>query len=127
MPTAIPPCLSICRLSIGPTKANPKERFLDWAQQIGRHTQKQVETIFANKAYEEQAFRTLKGIQGLATAMAQPRLEAACRGANALGMVGYGRIKSFLKTNRDQLPLPAEVPPAVPLEHDNLRGQTYYH
>lgn len=108
-------------------KSQSKARFLAWAQQIGPHTQKQVETIFASKAYEEQAFRTLKGIQGLATRYGSARLEAACRGANALGMVGYGRLKSFLKTNRDQLPLPAEEPPAVPLEHDNLRGQTYYH
>lgn len=108
-------------------KSQSKERFLAWAQQIGPHTQKQVETIFGSKAYEEQAFRTLKGIQGLATRYGSARLEAACRGANALGMVGYSRLKSFLKTNRDQLPLPAEDPPAVPLEHDNLRGQTYYH
>ncbi|CAN5652468.1 IS21-like element ISPsy14 family transposase [soil metagenome] len=108
-------------------KSQSKERFLAWAQQIGPHTQKQVETIFANKAYEEQAFRTLKGIQGLATRYGSARLEAACLCANVLGMVGYGRLKSFLKTHRDQLPLPAEDPPAVPLEHDNLRGQTYYH
>jgi transposase len=107
-------------------KRQSKERFMAWAKQIGPHTEQQVETIFASKAYQEQAFRTLKGIQGLATRYGSAPLEAACRCANALGMSGYRRLKSLLKTERHQLPLPLAEPPAVPVNHDNLRGQSYY-
>lgn len=107
-------------------KSQSKERFMAWAKQIGPHTEQQVETIFASKAYPEQAFRTLKGIQGLSTRYGLAPLEAACQCANALGMSGYRRLKSLLKTARHQLPLPLEEPPTVPVEHENLRGQSYY-
>ena len=62
-----PPSPSICRPNTGPTKHQSKDTFLAWAQQVGPHTHQQVTAIFAAKAHEEQAFRTLKGLQSLAT------------------------------------------------------------
>jgi transposase len=108
-------------------KRQSKERFLAWADQIGTHTRAQVEAIFNTKAHEEQAFRSIRGIQRIATTQGTQRLEAACRRANAFGMVGLRRLRSILATRLDTATLESE-PVATPvLEHTNLRGAQYYH
>lgn len=86
-------------------KRQSKERFLAWAAQIGAHTRTQVEAIFNAKAHEEQAFRSIRGIQRLATLHGSHRLEAACRRANAFGMVGLRRLRSILTPHLDAYPL----------------------
>jgi transposase len=48
-------------------KSQSKAKFLAWAEQIGPQTRTQAEAIFDRKAHEEQAFRTLKGVQRLAS------------------------------------------------------------
>ena len=55
------------------------------------------------------------------------RLEAASQRALRLGACGYKSRHSILKQGLDQQPLPelAASPPAI--DHDNLRGPTYYH
>jgi len=107
-------------------KQQSKERFLAWAQRIGPQTQAQVEAIFEQKVHEEQAFRTLKGIQRLATEYGCERLEAACKRANLFNMTGFRRLKAILKSHLDAVPVAAETPVATPIDHDNVRGQTYY-
>ena len=109
-------------------KRQSKEMFLSWARWIGPQTLTQVECIFALKDHEEQAFRTLKGVQSLARRYGAGRLEAACRYANHFNLVGLKRLRSILENNRDSYVLAATPEPAVstPADHDNLRGQTYY-
>jgi transposase len=111
-------------------KRQSKERFLTWAQQVGTHTHQQAQAIFAYKDHEEQAFRTLRGLQSLAGKYGSARLEAACRRANCFGMVGLRRLRTILQNQLEQQPLPTETdaltPPPV-LEHDNVRGAHYYH
>ena len=108
-------------------KRQSKETFLGWAGQIGAHTRQQAEAIFAGKVHEEQAFRTLKGLQSLATRYGPQRLEDACRRANLFGLVGLKRLKAILKAQLDSSPLPS--PPASPPSgvHDHVRGSAYYH
>jgi len=108
-------------------KVQSKEGFLNWAQQVGVQTKVQVQAIFATKEHQEQAFRTLKGVQSLAREYGKDRLEAACHRANILGLVGLKRLRSLLDKCLDQapLPLPAPAPPAI--EHANLRGAQYYY
>jgi transposase len=108
-------------------KQQSQETFLAWAQQIGPQTHRQVTAIFATKAHEEQAFRTLKGLQSLATRYGSQRLEEAARHANTFELVGYRRLKAILKTQRDHPPQPVEVPQASSAPHDNVRGADYYH
>lgn len=109
-------------------KRQSKERFLAWADQIGSHTRIQVEAIFNAKAHEEQAFRSIRGLQRLATTHGSQRVEFACRRANAFGMVGVRRLRSILATHLDAATLEAEFTPApLAVEHDNLRGSQYYH
>lgn len=108
-------------------KNQSKEKFLAWAEQIGEQTHAQVAAIFERKAHEEQAFRTIKGIQRLSTHYGAVRLEAACRRANTYGLVGLRRLKAILQSHHDLVPLPAPTVPLTPIEHDNLRGPAYYH
>ncbi|MGH2412591.1 MAG: IS21 family transposase [Microcystaceae cyanobacterium] len=107
-------------------KSQSKEKFLAWAHQVGPQTKTQVETIFASKPHEEQAFRTLKGLQSLSTRYGPDRLEAACQRANPLGMSGYRRLKAILEHHLDETPLLVDVPQSPSIAHDNVRGQSYY-
>lgn len=108
-------------------KSQSQENFLAWAARIGPHTTTQVETIFASKPHDEQSFRTLKGLQSLASGYGAERLEAACRRANSFGMVGYRRLKSILQHHLDKTPILIEVASPPSIDHDNLRGAVYYH
>lgn len=107
-------------------KSQSKEQFLTWAERVGPQTRQQVEAIFERKTYEEQAFRTLKGVQRLATDYGSERLEAACHRANVLAMVGLRHLRSMLKTHLESAPIPAQVPHVIPAPHVNVRGQDYY-
>lgn len=107
-------------------KQQSKERFIAWAEQIGEHTKTQVSAIFDKKAHEEQAFRSIKGLQRLATKHGAQRLEFACRRANAFGMTGLRRLKAILKSHLDEVPMVTEESDAPAIDHDNLRGQKYY-
>ena len=91
-------------------KHQSKERFLAWAQQIGPQTTAQVEAIFEAKAHEEQAFRSIKGVQRLATQYGCARLEAACKRANVFQMTGLRRLKAILKSHLEDLPIAVETP-----------------
>jgi transposase len=107
-------------------KHQSKQRFLDWAATIGPQTTQQVQTLFEQKAHEEQAFRSLKGIQSLATHYGRERLETACRRANGLGMSGYKRLKTMLKACLEREPGTNDAPQTGPTTHDNLRGASYF-
>ena len=106
-------------------KHQSKERFLAWGSTIGPDTVIQLEAVFNRKAHDEQAFRSIQGIQALATKYGPQRLEKAAQRANFYKLVGYRRLKSILQTNSEQLP---QTPPVIskPIHHDNLRGQAYY-
>jgi transposase len=108
-------------------KAQSKEGFLSWAERIGMQTKAQVHAIFESKEHEEQAFRTLKGVQRLAQQYGKDRLEAACQTANVLGLVGLKRLCSLLENHLEQEPVCAQTLPIAPVEHANLRGAQYYH
>ena len=108
-------------------KQQSKERFLAWAEHIGPHTQAQVQAIFASKAHEEQAFRSLKGLQRLSQSYPASRLESACRRANAFGLMGLRRLRTILENQLDQAPLPEPVPPSPVTQHPNVLGSQYYH
>ncbi len=103
-------------------KTQSKEKFLVWANQIGLHTTAQVQAIFDQREYEEQAFRSIRGIQSLNATYGSDRLEAACRKANAFGLVGQRRLRSLLKSNLESMLLAEETPHVIPMTHENIRG-----
>ena len=107
-------------------KHQSKARFLAWAKRVGPQTLAQVSAIFESKAHEEQAFRTIKGVQRLATLHGCERLEDACHRANTFKMVGLKRLKAILAHHLDAVPVEADPQPEPLVHHDNLRGQAYY-
>ena len=107
-------------------KRQSRESFLAWAHQIGPQTQTQVETIFESKSHDEQAFRSLKGLQSLATRYGKDRLEDACKRANIFAMSGYQRLKHILQHQLDKTPVLIDVPATPSIDHDNVRGRAYY-
>ena len=107
-------------------KRQSKERFLAWAEQIGPQTHQQVGAIFEKRVHEEQAFRSIKGLQRLSTTYGPTRLESACRRANAFGMTGLRRLKAILKSHLDEVSIVVEDANTSVVNHDNLRGQHYY-
>lgn len=107
-------------------KTQSKEKFLAWAHQIGPQTSAQVQAIFDKGEYEEQAFRSIRGIQSLNTTYGSERLEAACQKANLFGLVGQRRLRSILKAKLESVPLLEEAPHVIPETHENVRGQVYF-
>jgi hypothetical protein len=41
-------------------------------------------------------------------------------------MTGLRRLKAILKAHLDEVPIVAEEADSPSIDHDNLRGQTYY-
>jgi transposase len=102
------------------------QRLVRWASQTGSATAAVVETIMANRPHPQQGFRACLGIMRLGKTYGNDRLEAACWRAMALDACGYRHIQSILKHDLDRRPLPQRTPPGPRIEHDNVRGPSYY-
>jgi transposase len=102
------------------------ERFLRWAAKIGPHTAGLAEKIITSRIHPQQAYRTLMGIMRLGKSYSEPRLEAACGRAIAIGSTSYRSVESILKNSLDRKPL-QQKDESVPVQHSNIRGSHYYH
>jgi transposase len=85
------------------------------------------EAIMRAKPHPEQGFRSCLGILSLARSYGPVRLEAACHRGIVIGAVSYRSIASILKTGLDKAFLPETADDADPIDHGNIRGQSYYH
>lgn len=103
------------------------QRLVRWAEKTGPATAALIHAILAARAHPQQGFRSCLGIMRLGKTYGDDRLEAACRRALVLGAHGYKHIESILKKGLDRQPLPATQQPALPIDHDNVRGPDYYH
>lgn len=101
-------------------------RFLAWAAQVGPQTQTVIERVLQARSHPQQGYRTALGILRLAKAYGNERLEAACRRAARLRAVTYRSLASILKHGLDRQTA-APLQAALPLQHDNVRGPSYYH
>ena len=103
----------------------PPSRLLGWAQSVGPDTARLFATILDSKPHPEMGYRSCLGILRLGQRYSTERLEAASRRALATGACSYQSVKSILERSLDRQPL--EVPPPTPpLEHENLRGSSYF-
>ena len=102
------------------------ERFMRWASTIGPNTATLIETVLRSRRHPQQAFRSCLGILRLAHSYDEDRLEAAAGRAVALGAHSYRSVESILKHRLDQRPS-EQIELALPIEHDNIRGASYYH
>lgn len=100
-------------------------RLINWGKSIGEYTGQLVEAILSSKHHPEQGYRSCLGLIRLAERYSTERVEAACRRALGMKATSYRSIKCMLEKGFDRLPLP-EVDERPPLQHDNIRGSSYY-
>jgi transposase len=103
------------------------QRLANWAAKTGPATEKLITTVLTSRQHPQQAYRSCLGILRLGKAYGDARLEAACRRALILGSHSYKSIESILKHRLDDKPLAEQQELALPEDHDNIRGPSYYH
>ena len=103
------------------------ERLANWAAKTGPATEQLIRSVLSSRKHPQQGYRTCLGILRLAKAYGDAPLEAACRRALALGTHSDKSIESILKHGLDDKPLPEQAALALPEDHANLRGPSYYH
>lgn len=102
-------------------------RFLNWANEIGEFTRQVVKHLLWTKLHPEMGYRSCLGLLSLAKTYGAERLEAACQRALLNGTPNRRSIVSILAQGVDRLPLPEETEEAPLIDHDNIRGSSYYH
>lgn len=103
------------------------QRLVRWAQQTGPSVAGLIETVLATRVHPQQGFRSCLGILRLGQRYGPERLEAACHRALTVGAPLYRSVRSILEAGLDQQAPPGTEPPtALPEEHENLRGASYY-
>jgi len=108
---------------------NP-ERFLNWAADIGPHTEQFVRGLLDSRKHPELSYRSCLGLLSLARHYTSTRLEAACQRALLLGAQRQRSVRTILECGLDSQPLPAPQPESeaafsLPV-HENVRGAAYY-
>lgn len=84
-----------------------------------------IEAIIKSSPHPDHTYRKCLGLLRLATRYGEQRLEAGCQRALALGAIGYQSVKNLLGKGLESAELP-EDEPALPMFHDNIRGQEYF-
>lgn len=100
------------------------ERFINWAQDLGDNVKRVIEHILANKKHPEQAYKVCMGILHLEKKYSRERLDRACRRAISFHHYSYKGIKNILENKLEECQLDCFEP--LP-EHQNIRGNNYYH
>lgn len=108
---------------------NP-ERFLNWAADIGPHTEQFVRGLLDLRKHPELSYRSCLGLLSLARHYTSARLEAACQRALMLGAQRQRSVRTILECGLDSQPLPetdidTEAAFTLPV-HENVRGAAYY-
>jgi transposase len=103
------------------------QRLIRWAENTGPAAAGVVQSILERRVHPQQGFRSCLGIMRLGKSFGEDRLEAACRRALKLGSCSYKSIDSILRQGLDRLALPEQQELELSIEHDNIRGSTYYH
>jgi transposase len=101
-------------------------RILSWAAKLGPGTRSLCEAILMDRPHPEQGFRSCPGILRLAKRYGDERVELACARCFAVHARSYRSVESVLRRGLDKAPAEDEHASPAPIEHENLRGPTYY-
>lgn len=107
------------------------ERFLRWANDIGRETGQVVQLLLQEKRHQEQSYRRILALLSNAKKYGRERLNSACGRALLINSPTRSSVESILKQGLDQVPMETSAE-AVQEElnlddHENVRGEAYYH
>ena len=76
----------------------------------------------------ERGWRSARGLQRLSEKYGAERTELACERALRLGARSYKSVASILALKRESMPMPDDEPEeALVIDHENVRGSSYYH
>jgi transposase len=101
-------------------------RLIQWAARTGPATGRLVSEILKRRAHPEQGFRSCLGILHLGRRFSEPRLESACLRAESLSSYSYRTVKNILSSGLDGMRVEAELDEVRSVEHENIRGASYY-
>jgi len=102
-------------------------RLVGWARKIGPQTALLVEAILNDRPHPEQGYRSCLGLLRLGRLYGAERLEIACARSLTVRARSYRHVESILKNGLDRIaPRNTETTSAQNVEHENVRGQTYY-
>lgn len=109
-------------------KWNP-ERLKNWAGNLGEYVLQWVEYQLSSKDHPQQGIRVCLGALNLSKQYSKDRLDAACQRALDTGGYRLSNIKAILKNNLDAVVIQAPEQPDLlaELEHENVRGEDYFH
>lgn len=104
-------------------EASPEE-ILSRAERIG------PEVVSLTKALLEEnrhlGVRSSLGVLRLSKEYGEGRLREACKRAVAVEAVSYRSVRSILETGLDRTDPPEPEGPSDPIQHENLRGSSYF-
>ena len=107
------------------------ERFLNWAGDIGAETREVVRCILQERRHIEQSYRRILGLLSNAKKYGRERLNKACGRALLIGSPTRSSVESILKQGLDRIAIEAPckaVQEELSLDdHENVRGEEYYH
>lgn len=102
------------------------QRLVQWSRETGPSTATVVERILTSRSHPHQGFHSCLGLHKLAKGYGEERLEAACHRALAICGLSYRSIRSILENGLDRQALPTASPEPPALNHENVRGASYY-
>jgi len=104
------------------------QRFERWASKFGVSTEQFVMQLMQAKKHPEQSYRACMGLLSLGKKFTDQRLEAACYRALATGVTRVKQVKTILEKGLDKQALPeAQGDLLRDIDHQNIRGNHYYH
>lgn len=105
------------------------ERFVSWANDMGPATAEVVKKLLNRRQHQEQNFRSVLALLSNAKKYGRHRLDQACARALQINSPTRSSVESILKMGIDQIPLErTETQEELALDnHENVRGQNYYH
>jgi len=125
-PTTIPEHMPPAHQHQAEIDAWTPERVYQWAESIGLSVKECCKIIIERCEHPQQGFRSCLGVIRLAKTYTNKRLEGACLRALIHGHVGLKTIRNILVKKLDNLDLPKHEESFINIDHENIRGASYY-
>jgi transposase len=121
------------KYTTNPSHLHPNHRYYsNWSEEffkkegfkIGENTHLLIGQIFGQFKHPEQAYKLCQGVLQLAKKYSKEHIEEAAEICLKYDFISYSKLEYLLKLNlKDLKDLPEQQPT---IEHENLRGKTYY-
>ena len=104
------------------------ERIISWGSTKGGDVGEFLKKLLSQKTHPEQSFRAALGVIRLSDKYGDARLARACAKAMRIGSIRYQTVKNLLANSMESVP-PTDTELQIhlfELNHENVRGETYY-